>query len=48
MSGDDPVLPWNSITQGVISMQRPGQDPQELANSKKKKFGPDGKRKTGY
>lgn len=49
VGGDDPQRTWNSISKGVVSMQKTKAGDTDQSSSKKaRNFGPDGKRKTGY
>ena len=45
---DEPQRTWNTISRGVVSLQGRGVDIDADTFKRKSKFGPDGKRKTGY
>ena len=45
---EEPQRTWNAISRGVVSLQGKGVDLEAENLRRKQKFGPDGKRKTGY
>lgn len=45
---EDPQRTWNTISRGIVSLQGRGVDVDAESSRRKAKFGPDGKRKTGY
>ena len=45
---EDPQRTWNTISRGIVSLQGRGFDIDAESTRRKGKFGPDGKRKTGY
>jgi hypothetical protein len=50
-NAEDPQRTWNSISKGVVALNKPkmgGSAAEQDRSQAKRRFGPDGKRKTGY